>query len=217
MSVNNGTNYYPVVNQGTSRVTTHYPNGYMITVVFDSSGSAASMTPLAGADAANGSTISGGVFRVLNYYDSNSTYTITSVWCNTAAATAAKVSSNASYYALRANSNFELTLRYANTAASALTLNVNSTGAKPIYINGSASRASNYTLPAGKYIVYYNGTNYYFRTDNYITTGNIVGHASSDLALSGGTLTGDVYHNSSTGSKKFYFTRTGTAAESTAI
>lgn len=73
ISVNNGTNYYPVVHQGTSRITTHYPSGYMITVIFDSSGSAASMTPLAGADAANGSTISGGVFRVTNYYDSGNT------------------------------------------------------------------------------------------------------------------------------------------------
>lgn len=111
--------------------------------------------------------------------DYNTTYTITSVWCNTAAGTAAKASSNASYYALRQYSYFELTLRYANSAQSALTLNVNGTGAKPIYINGTASSASNYTLPAGKYLVYYDGTNYYFRTDNYITTGNITGTAEN--------------------------------------
>ncbi len=70
-------------------------------------------------------------------------------------------------------------MRYANSAQSALTLNVNGTGAKPIYINGTASSASNYTLPAGKYLVYYDGTNYYFRTDNYITTGNITGTAEN--------------------------------------
>lgn len=69
MSVDNGSHYYPVVNQGTSRVTTHYANGYFITVVFDSAGSAASMMALNGADAA--ATVSGGVFRVTNYYDSN--------------------------------------------------------------------------------------------------------------------------------------------------
>jgi len=74
MSVNNGTNYYPVVNQGTSRVTTHYPNGYMITVIFDANGSAADMYALNGADAR--ATVSGGVFRVTNYYDSGNTNTL---------------------------------------------------------------------------------------------------------------------------------------------
>ena len=72
----------------------------------------------------------------------------------------------------------QVLIRYANTAASALTLNINSTGAKPIYINGAASSASNYTLPAGTYFVYYNGTNYYFRTDNYLTV-NITGSSAS--------------------------------------
>ena len=124
--------------------------------------------------------------------DDDSTYTITSVWCNTAADTAAKVSSNASYYALRQYSHFELTLRYANTAQSALTLNVANTGAKPIYINGTASSASNYTLPAGKYLVYYDGTNYYFRTDNYIT-GNITGAASKATSDADGNTISSTY------------------------
>ena len=69
-------------------------------------------------------------------------------------------------------------MRYANTAQSALTLNINSTGAKPIYINGAASSATNYTLPAGTYLVFYDGTNYYFRTDNKIT-GSITGDAAT--------------------------------------
>ena len=42
-------------------------------------------------------------------------------------------------------------------------------------------------------------------------------HDDRYLKLAGGTLTGDTYHNSSTGSKKFYFTRNGTATESTAV
>lgn len=66
----------------------------------------------------------------------------------------------------------------ANSVEGAITLNVNGKGAKPIYINGSASSASNYTLPAGSYLVYYNGTNYYFRTDGYLTTTTSVGSAS---------------------------------------
>lgn len=66
----------------------------------------------------------------------------------------------------------------ANSVAGAITLNVNNQGAKPIYINGSASSASNHTLPAGSYLVYYNGTNYYFRTDGYLTNTTSVGSAS---------------------------------------
>ena len=83
MSVNNGTNYYPVVQQSTSRITTHYGNGYIIAVIFDSAGSAASMVALNGATGntttAPTSTVSGGVFRVINYYDSNTTYSAMSV------------------------------------------------------------------------------------------------------------------------------------------
>ena len=69
MSVNNGTNYYPVVANGTGRITTHYPVNTYIQVVFEATGSAASMFALDGADAR--STITGGVFRVINYYDAN--------------------------------------------------------------------------------------------------------------------------------------------------
>ncbi len=101
----------------------------------------------------------------LRSYFLNSTYTVSSVWCNTAAGTAAKVSSNSSYYALRTGNVFELTLRYGNTYEGAITLNVNGTGAIPVFINGTASSVSNHTLPAGKYQVYYDGTVYHFRTD----------------------------------------------------
>jgi hypothetical protein len=62
-----------------------------------------------------------------------------------------------------------------NTAASALTLNINGRGAKPIYINGEATSSSNYTLTAGTYLVIYNGTYYNIRTDN----GTMVGATAS--------------------------------------
>lgn len=97
------------------------------------------------------------------------------VQCSTAAATAAKVGSTNKYDP--SNRYIIVVMNYANSAASALTLNINSNGAKPIYINGSASSSSNYTLPAGTYIVYYNGTNYYFRTDGYLNA-NVTGTAS---------------------------------------
>ena len=97
----------------------------------------------------------------------NTTYYTTAVQCTTAAATAAKTGT-CSYYNLNSNRYFVLMMAYANTAKSALTLNIKGNGAKPIYINGTASSDSNYTLPAGMYVVYYNGTNYYLRTDGYL-------------------------------------------------
>ena len=81
-------------------------------------------------------------------------------------------------FQLSAGKYFAYTHYYDNTAKSAITLNIGSTGAKPIYINGTASSASNYTLPGGQYIVYYDGTNYHFRTDNYMP-GNISGTADN--------------------------------------
>lgn len=100
-------------------------------------------------------------------YGTDSGNAYTSVHCTTAAATAAKGGS-CSNYALLANSYVHVLIATANTAKSALTLNVNGRGAKPIWINGVASSATNYTLPAGTYLVFYDGTNYHFRTDGRI-------------------------------------------------
>ena len=112
-------------------------------------------------------------------YWANTTYSTDAVQCTTAADTAAKVGSP-SYYNLANNRYFMLMLKSANTYQGAITLNVNSAGAKPIYINGSASSASNYTLPAGLYLVHYDGTNYYVRTDGKIT-GSITGSSSTTI------------------------------------
>ena len=92
---------------------------------------------------------------------------VPSIQIETSAIAAAKVGT-CTNYTLLANSYAHANVRYANTRQSALTLNVNSTGAKRIYINGTESSASNYTLPAGTYIIYYDGTNYHFRTDGVL-------------------------------------------------
>lgn len=135
-----------------------------------------------------------GTYWILLNGNYNNTYTLTEIWCNSSATTAAKVASNSTYYyndadALGTNSPlkhyFELTLRYSNTTASALTLNINSSGVKPIYINGNPSSSTNYTLPRGKYLVYFDGTNYQFRTDGKIP-GNIHTHGNIN---NDGTLT----------------------------
>lgn len=99
-------------------------------------------------------------------YDNDQNFHMPS--CTTASGTAAKTAM-CSYYTLLANSYIPVVIQNTNTAASALTLNIQSQGAKPIYINGSPSSSSNHTLPRGTYIVYYDGSKYYFRTDGKLT------------------------------------------------
>lgn len=126
---------------GSTKMTTHYPAGTPILLTYTNGG-----------------------WGRADYTDGN---TYTSAFCTTAAATAAKAAS-CSNFTLTAKTYVHVLFIYANSAASAITLNINSTGAKPIYINGSASSTTNYTLPAGTYLVYYNGTNYYLRTDGIL-------------------------------------------------
>lgn len=119
-----------------------------------------------------------GTYWLLTNADYNSTYWYTSVYCSTASGTAAKTASVSGAQELTGSKYFQVCIIYNNTAQSALTLNINGQGAKPIYINGSISSASNYTLPRGCYLVYYDGTNYYFRTDDKMT-GDITGTAAT--------------------------------------
>lgn len=93
--------------------------------------------------------------------------TYTSAYSSTAAGTAAKTASCTNYI-LKNNSWLHITIVNSNTSQGAITLNVNGKGAKPIYINGTASSSSNYTLPAGTYLVYYDGTAYQFNTDGIL-------------------------------------------------
>ena len=81
-------------------------------------------------------------------------------YCSTAAATQAKVATVRGYV-LRSGANFPIYIQNANTYAGAITLNINSTGAKTVYINGTVSSSSNYTLAAGIWNCYYDGTYYY--------------------------------------------------------
>lgn len=95
------------------------------------------------------------------------TYGISDCVCNTTGSTAAKEATSESYI-LNTGNMFTMCLLNSNTSDSALTLNVAGTGAKPLYINGTVSSSTNYSLPAGNYIVYYDGTNYHVRTDGAI-------------------------------------------------
>ena len=110
-------------------------------------------------------------------------------YCTTAAGTAAKAAS-CTGYTLPTRGFVHINFKNANSSQTALTLNINSTGAKSIYINGSASSASNYTLPAGTYLAYYNGTNYYIETDGKFRSNSLnTGVITSGAITSSNTIT----------------------------
>lgn len=127
----------------------------------------------------------------------NSTYYNTSVYCETAAATAAKVGTVSYHTAATAGKYFQVMMIYDNTAASALTFNLGGSGDKPIYIDGTVSSSTNYTLPKGLYIVYYDGTNFYFRKDDKLTA-SITGTAAKAIADGDGNTISSTYLKLST-------------------
>lgn len=93
--------------------------------------------------------------------------------CATAAATAAKVVVCAEYTQLSVGSRITVKFTYANTAATA-TLNVNSTGAKPIVWGGSTSVASSWA--AGETCLFaYDGTNWVLLKSSLATWDSISG------------------------------------------
>lgn len=122
-------------------------------------------------------------------YDANDN-TVPAAVSWTAAATAAKTATQNYYTAIKGYTL--VTFQYANSAASALTLNINGKGAKPIYLNGTASSASNYTLPAGCYLTYFNGTNYYIYTDGKIGGLGSAAYKGVDTSVASGSTSTNV-------------------------
>ena len=170
-----------VGNAATTAVTTHFPANSVLHLTY----------------IVNSALNSGnGCWKVSAYQ--NSTYNYESCYVSTGASTAAKVGTLTNY-ALQPG-YLQVAIYNANTAASALTLNINSTGAKPIYINGAASSSSNHTLPKGMYMVHYDGTKYDFRTDGHIDayTNTIIGNSNSygDTLPASGT-TGQIFFQTS--------------------
>ena len=108
----------------------------------------------------------------------------------TSGGTAAKVAEWSVWSDTQYPSWLLVTVGNSNSYAGAITLKVNGKGPYPIYINGAASSSSNYTLPAGSYFVYFDGTNFYFDTTGKIP-GDITGHASGDIAAPASPTTGD--------------------------
>ena len=137
------------------------------------------------------------------------TNTIPSAYCTTAAGTAAKVAS-CTGYTLRQYNYIQVIITNANSYNGAITLNINSTGAKTISINGQTSSSSNKTLPAGSYIVYYDGSKYHFNTDKsipgYVNGAQKVSTSgtSSKRYLIGGNAKGTTLQELNTSTNEIY-------------
>ena len=148
-----------------TRLTTHYATGDIILMTYWSAGSVS----------IDGTNIATARWQAHGQYNTNSD-TVPAVYVSTAAKTAAKggTLTGASWANTTQPRYAMVDIYYANTAASALTLNVNSHGAKPIYINGEPSSSTNYTLPQGTYLAYFDGTYWDFRTDKILPTGGLI-------------------------------------------
>lgn len=149
-----------IYRSGTSKLTTHYGVGQYLLLSYNSTNDC---------------------FRVVNDYDANSNtdaiYSGIGI-CSTAAATAAKVVTLPKF-ALATSATILIRVSNTNSATSGVTLNVNSTGAKSIYIGGSAWSTSN-QLYAGDYVATYDGT--YWKLTRIYLTDTTYGVATSSTA-----------------------------------
>lgn len=102
--------------------------------------------------------------------------------CNTAAGTAAKTVTLEGFTLVK-GARLIVNLKNANTAQSALTLNVNSTGAKTIRWNGTVTSSSTYAMTATQYNCYYDGT--YWNMDSGYEARSARVSASADIATKG--------------------------------
>lgn len=113
-------------------------------------------------------------------YDSNDQYVLPDAYCSTGAGTKAKAATSTGFnYSRHNNIPFRIYFTNANTYNGNLTLNVNSQGAKPLWINGSASSSSNKTIAVGVYWCYYDGTQFQLWTDKSIWNYKYRGDGSS--------------------------------------
>lgn len=110
----------------------------------------------------------------------NETEIYPSGYCTTAGGTATKVV-NCSLWTATPNTYLHILIAQPNSYADAITMKINASSPIPVYINGDPSSTTNYSLPGGSYIAFYDGTNIYLRTDGQLP-GNIVGEAASTEA-----------------------------------
>lgn len=66
------------------------------------------------------------------------------------------------------NSYLHILLTHANTYSGKLYFSINAVNTYEVWINGAVSSATNYSLPAGSYIIYFDGSAFQVRTDGII-------------------------------------------------
>ena len=114
-------------------------------------------------------------------------------------------------FSLGKNKHYIVTMLHDNTYRGSIyiscTVSATTSWSLPIFINGEASSDTNYTLPAGTYIVHVSSNRAYFRTDDKIP-GSIDGDAGT---VNGHTVLSDVPANA-----KFTDTTYSEATQSTA-
>ena len=126
---------------------------------------------------------------VMSYQDGD---TIPSAYSSTTGSSSVKYAV-CTDFVLRSKSFIQLILKNNNEANSQLKLNINDTGDRVLYINGTVSSSTNKTLPAGSYLVYFDGNYYHVRTDGLIPGPGISGNAAtatiaSQLGNAAGTI-----------------------------
>lgn len=89
--------------------------------------------------------------------------------CTTAGNNAEKIVSMPNFTLDYPKATFALWFQYANTNQGKLTLKVNNQTAKDLYINGTISSATNYTLPNGVWMCTWNGTYFNIDTEYNVT------------------------------------------------
>ena len=120
--------------------------------------------------------------------DSDTTYTQEKLGqgygtCSTAEATAAKVVTLSNYELVK---NGVVAIKFSNGLCASATLNINSKGAKPVFINGTAATATTCKeVQAGDIALFiYDGTQYQFLVSDRVSKSAITG-----LSVSGRTIT----------------------------
>ena len=169
-------------------VKAHAANGEQITGVVNLA-NAGTATPL-------GDVLNGAVGSSNNYAREDHQHplsiTLPSAMSNSEAGSSNKSASCDNYYINGTTPHYiHIVLRYSNTYANKIRLSINNQGFYDIYINGQVSSSTNYSLPRGSYIVYFDGSHYMFRTDGKLP-GSIAGDAAT---VNGHTVLTDVPAN----------------------
>ena len=111
--------------------------------------------------------------------------------CDTAGNVQDKVASMDGFV-LNTGVTFPITFAASNSYDGKITLNVNGTGAKDVYLNNAVSSSTNKTLNAGSYICRYNGTNYYIDTGYAVTQARNANYAAEADAVLLGSVISDL-------------------------